>query len=1022
MADLLKKHWALFSLFLVEIFLFSVNFQPGTYFLGWDNLFPEMNFSANFQRSFFSVWQEYRGLGLLDGMSFAANLPHYLFLFLLSFILPLNLLRYFFIFFMHFLGGVGMYFLILELTGENLKMKWAAFVGALFYMLNIGTVQMFFVPYEVFTVHFAFLPILTLFLIKYLKNKSLKYLSYFAIASFLSVPQAHVPTLFIVYLFVLSVIFIFHLFYTGKKGLAQVVTVIAVTFVVNSFWGLPYAYSVVSNVQAVSSSKINQMSTEEIYLRNRAFGDFADVALMKGFSLDFVANQASGRDFMMKPWRTYVQQPVFIIIAWLFFALMVFGLLNAIRRKEKLFLPFIVILLLSFLMLADDVPVIGGFSFLLRTYLPFFDQVFRFTFTKFFFLYALAFSVFISLGLISLSLYIQPLARRLSGNLLNLKTITIIFLLMLVLYSLPSWQGNFLYRAQGLKVPNEYFSLVDFLKKQNPNSRVALIPQTSFWGWTYTTWGYQGSGFIWYGIPQSSLDGAFYPWSRENENYYWELSQAFFQKDRRLFENVLEKYQISWVVVDNTLQSPFSLNLSYKDQIQAVIDSSDKVKLVKKFGNLGVYQVYLASAPQNFVFLEQNLPMVGPAYQWGNIDQGYLENGNYISAGDNLPDSFYPFRSLFTGREQKELTFTVEEKQDYLSFKSNIPPKMQGGTFIIPALGKDQRLGIPEVYIDGNLIQFDSLNTPAEIVLSNVNKGALEVRVPKLKELGAELNVAELNLKPRICNEFNQGILKLDKVAVAGKNLLKMTSIGSDNCLNLSFPYLLQQWGYLVTVESSHEEGKSLTFALINQVSQRADLEVNLPKEKESNSYFIVPPMDNEGLGYTLYFDNVSIGRIRTVNSLGKITVNPIPYQFLKSLRVMKGSSLPPHTQSVSINSYHPNPSLYIVDAPSLTGQNYTLVLSQSFNKGWKAYEVGQNSSRFAAIFPFIFGKEITNHVLVNNWENGWVITADGGGKSRRQVVIIYLPQYLEFFGMLLPFIYMGLLIFKRRLPSLPHY
>ena len=61
---------------LLEVLLFFTNVQKGTYFLGWDNLFPEMNFRENIHRSMFSVWQQYRGLGVVDGMSYAANLPH----------------------------------------------------------------------------------------------------------------------------------------------------------------------------------------------------------------------------------------------------------------------------------------------------------------------------------------------------------------------------------------------------------------------------------------------------------------------------------------------------------------------------------------------------------------------------------------------------------------------------------------------------------------------------------------------------------------------------------------------------------------------------------------------------------------------------------------------------------------------------------------------------------------------------------------------------------------------------------
>ena len=52
-----------------------------------------------------------------------------------------------------------------------------------------------------------------------------------------------------------------------------------------------------------------------------------------------------------------------------------------------------------------------------------------------------------------------------------------------------------------------------------------------------------------------------------------------------------------------------------------------------------------------------------------------------------------------------------------------------------------------------------------------------------------------------------------------------------------------------------------------------------------------------------------------------------------------------------------------------------------------------------ANAFPFLFGKEIKDHVLVNNWANGWLLPNDTNTYS---LVIVFLPQYLEYFGFIL--------------------
>ena len=99
----------------------------------------------------------------------------------------------------------------------------------------------------------------------------------------------------------------------------------------------------------------------------------------------------------------------------------------------------------------------------------------------------------------------------------------------------------------------------------------------------------------------------------------------------------------------------------------------------------------------------------------------------------------------------------------------------------------------------------------------------------------------------------------------------------------------------------------------------------------------------------------------------------------------------------------HPNESLYIVKSNSDFAKNTTLVLSQSFNPGWKAYEIKNNESgimnNVSMVLPFLFGKEIKEHVLVNNWENGWIIDDSRFMNKDSRLVIVFLPQYLEYFG-----------------------
>jgi len=195
--------------------------------------------------------------------------------------------------------------------------------------------------------------------------------------------------------------------------------------------------------------------------------------------------------------------------------------------------------------------------------------------------------------------------------------------------------------------------------------------------------------------------------------------------------------------------------------------------------------------------------------------------------------------------------------------------------------------------------------------------------------------------------------------------------------------------------------------------------------------------MEQFSLGYTLHFDNISIGRVKTVNDLGRITVNPIPYRFLTGLKILRGStnsstseeswltlrsSLPP--SEVSYRVEHPNPSYYQInlrltssttpgESASATSGVFSgyLVLSQSFDKGWKAYSLSPDSflldSWYTKLFIPFFAKEMDGHVLVNNWANGWLLSPITHLSRQRRdnpqltttITIVYLPQYLEYLG-----------------------
>ncbi len=160
-------------LLFVVVIISTQNYIPGTYLSGWDTLHPEFDFPEYFKR-IFSVWQEHQGLGAAPAQAQAAEIPRLIIYYLSSLVLPTSFLRYGYFFLTLIVGVLGVYYFIKELIKHqesaltNLQKDVVAFLSALFYLLNLATLQTYVLPLEMFATHFATLGWIFLFSTKYI--------------------------------------------------------------------------------------------------------------------------------------------------------------------------------------------------------------------------------------------------------------------------------------------------------------------------------------------------------------------------------------------------------------------------------------------------------------------------------------------------------------------------------------------------------------------------------------------------------------------------------------------------------------------------------------------------------------------------------------------------------------------------------------------------------------------------------------------------------------------------------------
>ncbi len=1001
---------------LVSIVLFITNYNPGTYLVGWDNVMPELNLRANLWRNLHSVWQGYRGLGVEDGMAHAANTVHTLFIWILSLVLPQNVLRYFLHIFVHMVGGIGMYLLMRKMR----KTEELSLAAGLFYMFNFAVAQMFFAPLEVFSIHFSALPWLVLTATNLLHDKNKRNISLFFLTSILATPQGFVPTVFIAYLIVIFSLVLNEILINGKKRIKEILIILAIVLTTNSFWLFPFIHGAATQGNIIKNAKINQISSDEIFEKNRKRGNLVDVLYMKGFMVDIAENDLDERLVnIMKPWNDYTNQPIIFSLKTLGVVLMIVGLLSIIFQAIKVkkmgesgYLT--MIFAASLTMLAVTTPPMSVVNDFLRNAVPLFGEAFRFPFTKFFTVYAFAYSVLMILGfeyLLNKYLHNERLRRILSLSLT----------LLILLTALPAFSGNFFYKAEKIKIPGQYFQVVEYFKNENKNGRVMTLPQPTFWNWPFYKWGYRGSGFLWYGIEQPMMERPFDPWSNYNEQYFNELFYALQLGDQQLFKNVVEKYDIQFVLVDDAVSTSNKTQQYEKlvSMVEQIFPDAEKTT----FDGITVFRINRRVSPTE---MKEVVTPIGSRFNNEFLDQAMVDNDPYYYSKDNWVSS-YLFPSLFSNKTQLDLEYFVYKTPEYLTIepKNKITGFNDGNyilntgsilrsEFYVPALVQvtDTELIVspPEAWVaidgekyqveffdaislrinsniksieingqivspgqlnkillysalDNDLTTIDSSNATSTVKIKiDSNNAAINLPGGVLKNGDISFNMEYFEMSSEfedleVTNPCPEDIRTGRSISEEENGILTLASKFSAGCANLFLDKIPQQTGIIISAETTNISGMPLKLLIDNPNQKSTVIDTKLNGIDPEKNIIIPPTTSYIYSGYGLHFRNESSGLTESINTIENIEVGYLPYRWLKTIKLE---------------------SVRQIEKSSL------FYLSESYSDGWVA---------------FLDGKKL-EHVLVNNWANGWIIPDNSNPSSKP--FVIFWPQLLEYAGFIL--------------------
>lgn len=596
----LRKNWGANLLLLVLFVLNTIILRPKFFITGWDNFSSSIDPKVNITRTFFSTWREYRGLGV-PGDSESSDFFRQILFTSLSKLLPITLLQQVYLTLCLSVGVIAMFYLAREVLAsfdKNKNSQALSLAASIFYLFNLNTLIVFWLPMDMYLSRFALFPLIVLFWLKFIKEKkiNLSTIFIFIIASFFLSASYITATIFIILLIFLLVLVIFKERFSPKS-----VLFLALIFFINLFWLLPFI-----NYSFQKSSIIPQASTylnpNETQL-NEDPEHFVWWRVLSLYPVTFYSRSSDLTGGRNIPIHLLVhdleQNLVYRTAVLLFPALYLLGSLIILFSKERKKLVWIPILLFSgLLLIRKEYPPLGFIYDWLGRSLPFFKIVFRFGSEKF--------APLVLIPACLSTVFALDQGSKWLKKFFNKKALLLLFLVIFGPY-LYSFRYCF---SEGLvsplmynKIPQAYFEIAQTINKDQEFGRVVHLPEAEKSYWKSYSWGYHGSTFLAFLLDKPLLEKTFIPASLENDWFLTSLNGLSknaqpstlvggIEETSNKFLQLCRNSQIKYLVWDETVMTAVpSKNVVFWDKYNTA-DLKEIIKFLQRRGDLKEVKKY----------------------------------------------------------------------------------------------------------------------------------------------------------------------------------------------------------------------------------------------------------------------------------------------------------------------------------------------------------------------------------------------------------------------------------------------
>jgi hypothetical protein len=1061
----------------ITVIICAANYTPGTWLTGWDTLHPEFDFSLHYQRSFAGAWREDQGLGAVAAHSAMSELPRIATLQVFSLFFPLSSVRYLYVFLCFILGPLGVYaFLYYGIfhKKKNFISGAAAFLGALFYIFNLGTVQHFYVVLEMFAVQYAALGWLFFLAhqIFYFPKKRTYF--FFFIACFLSAPMAYASLLWFAFAAGLG-LFLGSLWLLERKRqyLVRIIFIFLLLGCANLFWLLPNLYFLFGGASKIpGESHINSLFSPESFLHNAAYGNIQDVVIYKNFLFNWLQYKDGSFINLLDTWQQHLS---FLPILFIGYASALASFLGAIKSflsRQKVLIALLPMGLLALFMIMNMNPPFNNIFEWLRNNSALFKEGLRTPFTKFslllMFVMACYFSVF-------LELVMSFLGRLFMFKKVTAVIITLLISSCLIVYGLPMFKGQLIAPKLRISIPDPYFQLFSYMKTQDPAKRLAVFPVPTAAGWEYFNWGYEGAGFIWFGLQQPVLVRDFDRWNPSNEGFYKEVSTAVYQENYDYLSSAFSKYDVSYVLLDESIVAPGKDSKILKtNEIKSYLHIAGKLKWKSDF--LSLYELNSKADRSDLSFIKQENSYLkyDPAKETTSPIISFPSNA---LQSQKVTQKEFPFSDVFA-EEIKKIT----NGKDQLTFTSSVGN--EGSRVYIPARNNGEkfytyasvnRTTENGIYISFELpyyLQIDDLKyslptLTAQDMFINDSSSPLEIAINgqifvlknnEVKQL-IKLNVGEKIIVTTTYTDPQTGVKKNQKTFVLEENIWQdvlspIAYAHHEKIKNISF-VINKNSGFQFFPTDSNDLVNCDIFKRGNVVRKKTDkgflyqatdrgavcdsiylknIAVNdtflMHVIGENNSgrglkfYFLNPELNRADIEYATqekvidnFFNVLSFPSLKDTNSVFSFEVRSFGNEVASSILTAVELYPVPINQLGKIRVEN-------TDAFNSLEKNSEKVSPQrKDNYLYEATIADSSQDNFIHIsqgfdhgwiaFDSSAPTRFFEHVKYNGWANGWLIP-----QGSHNVIILYWPQLLSYGGyavLAVTFVGFGVAAFKRK-------